>query len=152
MTFLVISLANERVLINFKTKGSKPEFVGDGMTIDSNGSLYVAAPGSSKVLKINPNTSKIDLEIEFPVKYVTSVAFGGPNLDILYATTVGKNFLSKEQAIPGKPIPMFPSPSGRLFAVTGLGVIGLPMKSVNLEWSYYAKWCYVYHINSKYEK
>lgn len=113
--------ANERVVIDFTIDGKRPDFVPDGMTIDSNGDLYVATFGASKVFKINPATGAIELEIKIPAEQVTSAAFGGPNLDILYVTTAGKEFKSKQ-----------PPPAGRLFKVTGLGVKGLPMKSVKL--------------------
>lgn len=60
-------------------------------------------------------TGKILLEIEIPAKQVTSVAFGGPNLDILYVTTAA-TARDAEQ----------PPLAGHLFKVTGLGVKGLP--------------------------
>lgn len=113
--------ANGRVVIDFTTEGKRPDFVPDGMTIDVNGSLYVATFGASKVFKINAASGAIELEIKIPAEQVTSVAFGGPNLDILYVTTAGKEFKSKQ-----------PPPAGKLFKVTGLGVKGLPMKSVKL--------------------
>lgn len=46
--------ANERVVIDFKVNGERPNFIPDGMTIDANGDLYVATWAGSKVLKINP--------------------------------------------------------------------------------------------------
>jgi gluconolactonase len=113
--------ANGRVVIDFTIDGKRPTFVPDGMTIDANGSLYVATFGASKVFKINPATGAIELEINFPAEQVTSAAFGGPNLDILYVTTAAKEFKSPQ-----------PPPAGKLFKVTGLGVKGLPMKSVKL--------------------
>lgn len=113
--------ANGRVVIDFTVNGQRPDFVPDGMTIDTSGSLYVATFGASKIFKINPATGSIELEIELPAEQVTSAAFGGPNLDILFVTTAGKEFKSKQ-----------PPPAGKLFKVTGLGVKGLPMKSVKL--------------------
>ena len=113
--------ANERVVIDFTINGNRPNFVPDGMTIDAEGSLYVATFGASTVFKINPATGAIDLEIKIPAEQVTSVAFGGPNLDILYVTTAAKEFKSPQ-----------PPPAGKLFQVTGLGVKGLPMTSFKL--------------------
>lgn len=125
--------------------GEPPKFVADGMTIDSEGFLYVAWFGSSKVLKINPKymqistkyvrhsclihflyrSGAIELEIELPVAAITSVAFGGSQLDVLYVTTasikLGENDL-------GEQLPT----AGSLFAVTGLGVKGLPMANVRV--------------------
>lgn len=67
---------------------------------------------------------KIILEIPIPAKQVTSVAFGGPNLDILFVTTaaiavsaanIGLNSDSKQSEL-----------AGHLFKVTGLGAKGFP--------------------------
>lgn len=117
----LLQAANERVVIDFKINGERPPFVPDGMTIDANGSLYVATFGGSTVYKINPSNGAVELEIKFPAEQVTSAAFGGPNLDILYVTTASKEFKSKQ-----------PVPAGKLFMVTGLGVKGTPMTSVKL--------------------
>lgn len=58
---------------------------------------------------------KILLEIPIPAKQVTSAAFGGPNLDILYVTTAATDRDGEQ-----------PPLAGHLFAITGLGVKGLP--------------------------
>lgn len=57
-----------------------------------------------------------------PAEQVTSCAFGGPNLDMLFATTAKKEFKSKQ-----------PPPAGGLFKITGLGVTGTKMYSVKLD-------------------
>lgn len=56
-----------------------------------------------------------------PAEQVTSVAFGGPNLDILYVTTASKEFKSPQ-----------PPPAGSLFKVTGLNAKGVKMNGVKL--------------------
>lgn len=89
------------------------------MTIDADGNLYVATWGGSKVFVVNPQTKEITRVIEMPTKQVTSLAFGGPKLDVLYVTTAGK------------PKPQEP-PAGGLFKITGLGAKGLPMTSFKL--------------------
>jgi gluconolactonase len=115
------NLTNERSIISFDNGERPPPFVPDGMTIDDQGMLYVATFGGSKVLKVNPKTGKIELEIKIPAEQVTSAAWGGPNLDILFVTTAAKEF-SRPQ----------PPPAGGLFKVTGLGARGTKMYSVNL--------------------
>lgn len=92
------------------------------MTIDSDGNLYVTTFGASKIFKINPKTSSIEHEIIMPCEQVTSAAFGGPNLNILYVTTAAQERNTKQ-----------PPPAGRLFKITGLGVKGTAMKSVKLD-------------------
>lgn len=46
--------ANKRVVIDFMENGKRPRFLADGMTIDTEGNLYVATFNGSKILKINP--------------------------------------------------------------------------------------------------
>lgn len=118
------SITNERVVINLDDGQRPPSFVPDGMTIDEDGSLYVATWGGGKVLKVNPRTGKVEFAIKIPADQVTSVAFGGPNLDILFVTTASRE--TKELQPP-------PPPAGGLFMVTGLGVRGTKMFSVNLK-------------------
>lgn len=57
----------------------------------------------------------------FPAKQVTSMAFGGPNLDILYVTTAATNRDGEQ-----------PPLSGHLFKVTGLNAKGFPGVEVRL--------------------
>lgn len=67
-----------------------PEALGgspDGMTIDANGKLWVALHGAAAVICCDPATGEILQRVEVPAPQVTSVAFGGENLDILYITT-----------------------------------------------------------------
>ncbi|XP_052870510.1 regucalcin [Anopheles cruzii] len=115
-------LSNERVVVDFRVDGERPPFVPDGMTIDAEGSLYVATFGGSTVYKVNSTTGKVELEIKLPCEQVTSAAFGGPNLDVLFVTTSAKEFKSPQ-----------PAPAGALFKVTGLGVKGTPMHAVALD-------------------
>ncbi len=60
---------------------------------------------------------KVDRVIEFPIKKVTSVNFGGKKLDVLYVTTMGK---AAEKFAPTQP------KGGGLFAIYGLGIKGVP--------------------------
>jgi L-arabinonolactonase len=55
--------------------------------------------------------------IEVPVRNVTSVMFGGKDLDILYFTSMGR---------PMRGIAPTQTCAGGLFAISGLGVKGLP--------------------------
>lgn len=114
------NLSNGKVLYDFKDNGKKPVPFPDGMTIDEKGNLYVAVFHGSKVLKINPK-GQVELEIQIPAKQVTSVAFGGPNLDELYVTTARKLVIDPQQP-----------PAGATFKVTGLGVRGMPMYEMDL--------------------
>lgn len=106
-------------MVNFQKAFSGVTLTGDGMTIDESGKLYVGTWGGARVFIIDPVKKAVIHEIPMPTPQVTSVAFGGPNLDILYVTTAGK---PKPQA----------APAGGLFKITGLGVKGLPMTNFKL--------------------
>ncbi|KAL5275690.1 RGN.2 family protein [Megaselia abdita] len=84
-----------------------------GMTIDTDGNLYVATFNGSRVYIIDPSFSSIKGTIDLPTKQITSCAFGGPNLDILYVTT-GNRYEN-------------PPTGGKTYQVTGLGSRGYPM-------------------------
>ncbi len=68
----------------------------DGMAIDSEDHLWVALYHGHQVLRINPKGGQIELAIPVPATNVTSVAFGGAELDDLYITTARAG-LSPEQ-------------------------------------------------------
>jgi len=107
--------ANRRTAFDFKAEGV--EGIPDGMTIDIDGNLWIAVFDGSKVIKVDPRKGKKIDQINFPTKNVTSVAFGGENLDILYVTSA-KHFLSEEE-LKAQPT------AGALFEVRNLGTKGL---------------------------
>jgi sugar lactone lactonase YvrE len=59
----------------------------DGMSIDSEGKLWVAHWGGSGVYKWDPETGKLLLKVAVAAKNVTSCAFAGNNEKWLYITT-----------------------------------------------------------------
>jgi L-arabinonolactonase len=89
----------------------------DGSTIDAEGYLWNALVYDGRIVRYDP-AGRIDRIIDMPVKKITSVMFGGPNLDILFVTSMAK-----------PPLPRFPGDGplrGSLFAIHDLGVRGLP--------------------------
>ena len=60
----------------------------DGATVDEEGYLWSAQWDDQCVLRISPQ-GRIDSKLEFPGQIVSSVMFGGPQLDLLYVTTTG---------------------------------------------------------------
>jgi sugar lactone lactonase YvrE len=87
------SASNPRVLIEFKPELGIP----DGMTIDEEGSLWVAMWDGSQILKISSD-GDIEEAIKFPVSRVTSLAFGGADLRDLYVTSAQYELSSKDLA------------------------------------------------------
>lgn len=101
-----------RPFADARSHGASP----DGATVDSKGGLWVAQIRTGDIVRFAPD-GKFDFKIQMPVPHVTSVAFGGANLDILYVTTVRETGM---QIRSDHPL------AGGLFAVRGLGFTGLP--------------------------
>lgn len=74
---------------NPKTAIDIPEEMGypDGMTLDSEGNVWIALWGGSAVGCWNPQTGELLRTVDVPAKNVTSVAFGDDDLGTLYITT-----------------------------------------------------------------
>ena len=77
------AIKNGRIIIDFKDIEGSP----DGMTIDSDGNLWIALWGGSSVVCYNPTTSKLVERIPVPAKNVTSCTFGGDDLRTLFITS-----------------------------------------------------------------
>lgn len=89
----------------------------DGSTVDAQGYLWNAQVYDGLLYRYAPDGT-VDRVIEMPVKKITSVNFGGPNMDILFVTSMAK-----------APLPRFPEDGilrGSLFAIHDLGVRGIP--------------------------
>jgi sugar lactone lactonase YvrE len=86
----------------------------DGLTVASDGSVWVALYGGSAVRGFNRSGEVVDV-VELPVTNVTSCAFGGDSLDTLYITTSRENLPDDEQP-----------EAGAVFACRP-GVTGLPV-------------------------
>ncbi|MEM7567528.1 MAG: SMP-30/gluconolactonase/LRE family protein, partial [Pseudomonadota bacterium] len=89
----------------------------DGATVDAEGFVWSATVFDGRIIRYAPDGG-IDREIRMPVVKTTSVAFGGPELDTLFVTSMAE-----------PPLPKYPGDGpqrGALFAIRGLGVRGLP--------------------------
>ena len=71
---------NGRVLLG----GCNP----DGATVDADGYLWSAQWDDACIIRVAPDGT-IDRRIEFAGQVVSSVTFGGPDLDLIYVTTTG---------------------------------------------------------------
>lgn len=90
----------------------------DGMCVDDQGGVWTARWSAGKVLRLNPETGKVDVEIDMPNSWnVTCCIFGGDDLDELYITTarcdqVGDNPPERTEL-------------GKLYRIKGLGYRGV---------------------------
>jgi sugar lactone lactonase YvrE len=85
----------------------------DGMTLDSDGNLWIAFCHGGCVSCFNPQTGNELHRITLPCLETTACAFGGPDLADLFVTTGVHKTAREEHA-------------GRLFAIRGLKVKGVP--------------------------
>ena len=99
------AISNRRIVVRIPRGGGGP----DGMTIDTDDNLWVALWGSGSVGKFDPRTGQLLQKVIVPAPNVSSCAFGGKNLDILYITTA-RAWVNEEK------LKQFPL-SGGLFAV-----------------------------------
>lgn len=59
----------------------------DGAQVDAEGKLWIAISGASRVVRIDPTTGTVDMEVLVPVTNPTSCTFGGRDLATLFITT-----------------------------------------------------------------
>lgn len=105
-------LANRRVFADLHDVPGRP----DGLTVDADGGVWVAmARGGAAVRRFTPD-GMADIVLNLPVPNVTSIAFGGADLDDLYVTTSQLRLTAADLA-------RFPL-SGCVFRAAGVGWAG----------------------------
>jgi sugar lactone lactonase YvrE len=115
------ALGNQRRFIDTSSREGIP----DGATVDAQGRLWSAQCESSKVVCYNLDGS-IERLIEFPAAFVSSVMFGGADLERLFVTSIDPAVLASIAVASGAPPALPGDLGGALFVVDGLGVTGLP--------------------------
>ena len=99
------TISNRRMAFKMPEDAGYP----DGMTVDSEGMLWIAEWNGGRVGRWNPDTGQL-LEIIFvPAGHVTSCVFGGRELEDLYITTACTGM--KDEQLEAQPL------SGNLFRV-----------------------------------
>lgn len=103
----------------FAPSDPRENVLSDGATVDSDGGLWTAQHNAGALARYSPD-GQLERSVELPMATVTSMSFGGPDLDILFVTSSEQVLLMPETGLsPGRY-------AGELVAVTGLGVTGLP--------------------------
>ncbi len=105
-------MSNRRIFVDSSGESGYP----DGLTVDSEGFVWSARWGGSKVTRYDPQ-GRVEREIRLPVEQVTCCAFGGADLDELYMTTAWTGLSDEGRA--KQPL------AGDLFRVR-VGVKGMP--------------------------
>ena len=107
-------ISNRRVVINISEEDGSP----DGMTIDSDGMLWIAHWDGWQITRWDPKTRVKLLSIPLPAARITSCAFVGDSLEDLYISSA-KTGLTNDQ-LAAQPL------AGSLFVIKNIGYKGLP--------------------------
>lgn len=110
-------VSNRRAFVNTSELGGLP----DGATVDVDGLYWVAVFRGGKIAAYRPD-GQLDRVIDMPVPLVSSVAFGGPDLDRLYVTTIAHDVAAGGHEDQGSSDGL----AGSLFVIEGLGTRGRP--------------------------
>ena len=86
------TISNERIAVKIPEEDGFP----DGMAIDEEDMLWVGMWNGKAVARFNPISGKLISKIAVPAVNVTSCAFGGENLDVLYITTSSLGMTDEE--------------------------------------------------------
>ncbi|MBO9581703.1 MAG: SMP-30/gluconolactonase/LRE family protein [Sphingobium sp.] len=103
------AVANRRLFADTRELGGIP----DGATVDTDGLMWMAICEGAKVVAFRPD-GKVERIVDMPVKLPASVMFGGPNLDLLYVTSINPQLVGRE-----------PDGGGDTFVISGLGARGI---------------------------
>jgi len=87
------TISNGRIAVKVSDEHGYP----DGMAIDEEDMLWVGMWNGNAVTRFNPKTGKLISKIAVPAHNVTSCAFGGENLDVLFITTSSLDMTEEEQ-------------------------------------------------------
>jgi sugar lactone lactonase YvrE len=90
----------------------------DGLCVDADDHVWVAVWGEGRVLRLAPDGGIVD-RIDVPAPHTSSIAFAGPELDVLVVTTASDELTVEQRD-------RFPD-SGRLFTVRP-GARGVPAR------------------------
>jgi sugar lactone lactonase YvrE len=114
------TVSNKRVFADTKESNGVP----DGSTIDSEGCLWNAELITGDLVRYDQE-GRVERKIGMPVRNITSVMFGGPELDEIYVTSMAR---VKHPAVHDRfEVDLKPQfGAGALFRITGLGIRGVP--------------------------
>lgn len=105
--------SRRRVFFDTRAVAGRP----DGGTVDADGCYWMAGVSGWQLVRLTP-AGRVDRIVDMPVERPSKPMFGGPGLDVLYVTSLGIGLTPGSEARQPQ--------AGGLFAVTGLGVRGLP--------------------------
>ena len=99
------TISNRRTLVDLG------DSVPDGLTLDADGCLWVAVYGAWRVYRYSSDGALLE-ELTLPTRRITSCAFGGPQLDVLFVTSAARP--GREDTLAGAVFETRPGARGRL--------------------------------------
>jgi sugar lactone lactonase YvrE len=91
------AISDRKVLIDLQDDDGAP----DGLTVDSDGDLWIAIWGAGQVRRYRPDGEQREV-LSLPARETTSCAFAGPGLRWLYVTTATEDWTDEQRrARPG---------------------------------------------------
>lgn len=114
------NISNKTVIFDFNKFGVPG--LPDGLVIDTEGKLWVAAIWGSRIIRVDPDTQELLHTYILPTPQITALCFGNDDLSTLYVTTAK---MEKDGKVPGHP-------AGCTLAIDGLGYKGLPGDSFKM--------------------
>jgi len=87
------AISNERIAVKVSELLGSP----DGMAVDENDNLWVGMWNGNAVIQFDSKTGEVLSRVDVPAHNVTSCAFGGDNLDVLYITTASIDMTDEEK-------------------------------------------------------
>jgi sugar lactone lactonase YvrE len=110
-------ISNQRTVIHIPPGMGKP----DGMTIDTEGMLWVALWDGWSISRWNPFTGALLCRIMLPVARITSCTFGGKDLHDIYITSASLGLTDQQKN--EQPL------AGSVFVLRGTSFQGLPART-----------------------
>jgi sugar lactone lactonase YvrE len=104
-------VAGRRMFADTRALGGRP----DGSAVDADGVVWISIFEGAKIAAFRPDGA-LERVVDLPVRLPSSVAWGGPGLDVLYVTTIDPAMFGWAEE----------AGSGWLYAIEGLGTRGVP--------------------------
>lgn len=102
------SISSKRLLMKLdRTVSGAP----DGMTVDADGFIWSCRWDGARVVKVSPEGEEL-VQIDFPVKKVSSITFGGDDYQDAFVTTAGGQDPSENGELAGSLFKMRPGAQG----------------------------------------
>ncbi len=91
---------------------------GDGLTVDTDGTIWVAMHGIGAVRRLSPD-GELLTEVRLPASQTTAPCFGGEDLATLFVTSAREGFSADDEQREPE--------AGRVFRIDGAGARGRPV-------------------------